>query len=61
MGLRPKPYIFSELLKLKGVSDMKLKIKETAWLGDPGVGSELSFKTNGRIFDIEIVKEKMSF
>lgn len=40
---------------------MKLKIKETAWLGDPGVGSELSFKTHGRIFDIEIVKEKMSF
>lgn len=40
---------------------MKLKIKETAWLGDPEVGGELPIKTNGRIFNIEIVKEKMSF
>ena len=40
---------------------MQLKIQKTALIGDPDVGAELEFKTNGKIFDIEIVKEQMSF
>lgn len=40
---------------------MKLKIKETLLIGDPNVGAEIEIKTNGKIFDIEVVKEQMSF
>lgn len=40
---------------------MKLRIKNKAIIGDPEIGGELEIQTNGRIYDIEIVKEKMSF
>ena len=40
---------------------MKLKIKKTAIIGDPEIGGEVEIKTNGRTYDIEVVKEKMSF
>ena len=40
---------------------MKLKIEKTAIIGDPEIGGEVEIKTNGRTYDIEVVKEKMPF
>ena len=40
---------------------MKLRIQKTAFIGDPEIGGEVEIKTNGKIYDIEIVKEQMYF
>ena len=40
---------------------MKLRIQNTALIGDPDLGAELEIPTHGRVFDIEVVKESMSY
>ena len=40
---------------------MKLRIQNTALIGDPDLGAELEIPTHGRVFDIEVVKERLSY
>ena len=44
----------------EAIHTMKLRIQNTGYIGDPEIGGELEIQTHGRIYDIEIVKEKMS-
>lgn len=40
---------------------MKLHIRNTALIGDPQIGAEVEIPANDKVFNIEIVKEQMSF
>lgn len=40
---------------------MKLHIRKNAFIGDPHIGAELEIVANDKVFDIEIIKEQMSF
>ena len=40
---------------------MKLHIRNTAWIGDPIIGAEVEIKAKDKVFDIEIIKEPMTF
>ena len=40
---------------------MKLRINETLLIGDPNTGAEIEIETKGRIFDIQIINEHLTY
>lgn len=40
---------------------MKLRINKTLLIGDPNTGAEIEIETNGRIFDIQIISEHLTY
>ena len=54
-------YTENTMKRIGEVKNMKLNIQNIIWIGEPEIGGELEIATYGRIFDVEIVKERMSF
>lgn len=54
-------YTENTMKRIGEVKNMKLNIQNIIWIGDPEIDGELEIATYGRIFDVEIVKERMSF